>query len=148
MTLCIGALCQPLETLVVVAYDTMGTSNIAEAENIHKLERIGKYWWALLAGEDVSTARELIALFRGHLGKRPGDDREALEERLDDDALEALRKPIERPWDNRRGHLARLLTGRDYEKFLKEQAKFPERIHNAIFYVEVPRIECSWLAAF
>jgi hypothetical protein len=121
----------------------MISTEIAEAESIHKLEKIGHHWWVLLAGEDVSTARELIGLFRHHFKQKPnGPKGESVEEGLvEDDALEELRKPIERFWNSRRNHEARLLTGRDYEEFLKEQAKFPERIQDAIFDVTAPRTE-------
>ncbi len=84
MTLCTGALCNLGNTKAVVAFDTMASTNIAQAENAFKFEKLGKRWIALIAGR-ISDARELAGVYRQHL--KPIED--ALKE---DDALEELPK--------------------------------------------------------
>ena len=63
MTLCTGALCNLGNTKAVVAFDTMASTTIAQAENAFKFEKLGKRWIALIAGR-ISDARELAGVYR------------------------------------------------------------------------------------
>lgn len=85
MTLCIGALCNFGNAKAVLTYDTMASTATAQAQNAFKVEKLGRRWWALIAGI-ISDARELAGVYRGHLA--------SVEDSLtDDEALENLREP-------------------------------------------------------
>lgn len=133
MTLCTGALCNLGNTKAVVAFDTMASTNIAQAENAFKFENLGKRWIALIAGR-ISEARELAGVYRQHLKPIEYDLKE-------DNALEELRKPAQQYLDRVRNSLAQRLTGFDYEAFLRESHLFPEATRWAIFNMEPPEIE-------
>jgi hypothetical protein len=139
MTLCIGALCNYGNAKAVLTYDTMASTGTAQAENAFKLEKLGRRWWALIAG-NISEARELAGIYRSHLS--------GVEETLGgDDALDQLREPAAVFHERLRNNTSRRLTGFDYQDFLPQAGLFSEDIRSAVFYAQPPNVELLFLGA-
>jgi 20S proteasome alpha/beta subunit len=133
MTLCIGALCGFGNAKVVLRYDTMATTATAQAQNAFKVEKLGKRWWAMIAGS-ISDARELAGVYRKHLA---GIEQDLTE----DNTLDKLRKAAFEYQERIRNNLSQRLTGFDYPDFLTQSALFPDPIRWAIFNMDAPEVE-------
>ena|SRR5579862_8658893 len=135
MTLCIAALAtvNREDSAAVVAFDSMVSTNIATAENTFKLERLGRRWWALFSGV-VPAARELAGYYRTHFDSTDAEGVRLEDKLREDDAVGALKIPVERYYEDHRNHISRLLASLDFTQFLDNRDKFPESVRNAIYH--------------
>jgi hypothetical protein len=60
MTICIATLCDNRKSLVLVADKMLGTGFVQAELNIQKRLRLRRDWWAMLAGNDISPAFDVV----------------------------------------------------------------------------------------
>jgi hypothetical protein len=105
---------------IVVAFDMKVSNDLTSSENAFKMEKLGRLWWALIAG-DVSTARELGGVYRRYLAIH--------EHEIDqDNVLEHLHIPAESFLDLLRDRLCKEMTSLNYHDFHLVADHFPESV--------------------
>jgi 20S proteasome alpha/beta subunit len=60
MTVCVAATCDDGKTLILVADKMVGIGYIEAELKVSKLRELGKNWWALFAGDDISSVFDVI----------------------------------------------------------------------------------------
>jgi 20S proteasome alpha/beta subunit len=60
MTVCIAALCDNRKALILAADKMVGTHMIETEADIHKVLRLHKDWWVMLAGEGIEPVFDII----------------------------------------------------------------------------------------
>jgi hypothetical protein len=77
MTVCIAALCEERKALVVAADRMVRSSRCGTEAEFHKISRLHKDWWLMLAGDDVGPAFDIIDSVKRKLN---GEDRLSVDE--------------------------------------------------------------------
>src|ERR1700734_616829 len=70
MTCCVAALCDDREAIVLAADKMIGFGMIESEPSISKIFRIHKDWWALLAGNDIAPAFDILDAAKRKLAER------------------------------------------------------------------------------
>jgi 20S proteasome alpha/beta subunit len=60
MTVCVAALCDDRKGIVIAADKMIGLGTIESEADIHKIFKIHENWWVMLAGDDISSAFDII----------------------------------------------------------------------------------------
>ena len=72
MTVCIAALCEEPNVLVVAAERMVRSTRCGSEAEFLKISRLHKDWWLMPAGDDVGPAFDIIASVKRKLN---GEDR-------------------------------------------------------------------------